>query len=178
MGLSGNEELASGHTVLDFWRWALSDLRMNTARGYLVEFLVAKSLGDASRSRIEWGPVDVEAADGTRVEIKTTGYLQSWVTKRLSTPRWTFKSVAAHRVWSDDLSAWVPVDPLNRVDVWVFATQTCREHDHYDPLNVEQREFRVMAHGGSRRPNRRAPACRSSSVTGSRACPTRGSQER
>jgi hypothetical protein len=31
----------SDASVLDFWRWALGDLRMNTARGYLAEFLVA-----------------------------------------------------------------------------------------------------------------------------------------
>ena len=50
---------------------------MNTARGYLVEYLVAKALGDESSVRVEWGPYDVKAADGTLVEIKTSGYLQS-----------------------------------------------------------------------------------------------------
>jgi len=32
-------------TVLDFWRWAMSDLRVNNVRGYLAEFLVAKAVG-------------------------------------------------------------------------------------------------------------------------------------
>jgi hypothetical protein len=53
--LDGSEVLGSS-TVLDFWRWALGDLRMNNARGYLVEFLVAQALGDTSRVRVEWGP--------------------------------------------------------------------------------------------------------------------------
>jgi hypothetical protein len=35
--LQGDEELGDGQSVLDFWRWALGDLRINTARGYLVE---------------------------------------------------------------------------------------------------------------------------------------------
>lgn len=64
---------------------------MNTARGYLVEYLVAKALGDESPVRVEWGPYDVEAADGTLVEIKTAGYIQSRTTKKVSTPSWTFK---------------------------------------------------------------------------------------
>ena len=41
--------------MLDFWRWALGDLRMNTARGYLVEYLVAQALEDETPVRVEWG---------------------------------------------------------------------------------------------------------------------------
>jgi hypothetical protein len=144
--LPGREELGSGQTVLDVWRWALGDLRMNTARGYLVEYLVAKALGDKSPVRVEWGPHDVEAADGTLVEIKTAGYLQSWATKKLSTPSWTFKSVMADKVWSEDLGSYLPVDPGARVHPWVFALQTCQDPRAYNPLSIDQWEFRVMPH--------------------------------
>jgi hypothetical protein len=144
--LQGPEELVPGHTVLDFWRWALGDLRMNTARGYLVEFLVAKALGDESAVRVEWGPHDVDASDGTRVEIKTTGYLQSWATKKVSKPSWTFKGVAADQVWSEDLGSYLPADPSTRVHVWIFALQTCQDPHAYNPLSVDQWEFRVMPH--------------------------------
>ena len=57
--LAGDERLGDT-TVLDFWRWALGDLRMNNARGYLVEYLVAQAVGDASPTRVEWGAYDVE----------------------------------------------------------------------------------------------------------------------
>jgi hypothetical protein len=144
--LQGQEELGSGQIVLDFWRWALGDLRMNTARGYLLEYLVAKALGDKSPVRVEWGPHDVEAADGTLVEIKAAGYLQSWATKKLSTPSWTFKSVMADKVWSEDLGSYLPVDPGARVHVWVFALQTCQDRRAYNPLSIDQWEFRVMPH--------------------------------
>jgi hypothetical protein len=69
--LRGDEGLAPGLTVRDFWRWALGDLRMNTARGYLVEYLVAQALKDETRVRVEWGPYDARGLDGTLVEIKT-----------------------------------------------------------------------------------------------------------
>ncbi len=141
----GHETLASA-TVVDFWRWALGDLRMNTARGYLAEFLVARSLGDRSPTRIEWGPYDVKAADGTLIEVKATGRLQSWTTNKLSTPMWSFKSVKAHRVWSDTLGDYVEVDPATRVHVWVFALQTATDPTLYDPLSIAQWEFRVMPH--------------------------------
>ncbi len=144
--LTGKERFGSGATVGEFWRWALGDVRMNSARGYLVEFLVAKALGDPSPMRIEWGPYDVRGADGTLVEIKTTGYLQSWTQKRLSTPQWTFPSVFASEVWSPELVATVPVDPESRVHVWVFALQTCKIPAAYNPLDLDQWEFRVVPH--------------------------------
>jgi len=143
--LQGQEVLPKG-TVLDFWRWALGDLRMNTARGYLIEYLVARALGDQSSLRVEWGPYDVAAADGTLVEVKTAGYLQSWATRKPSTPSWTFKSVAAGKVWSEELGDYLPVEPAARVHVWVFALQTCQDTGAYDPLSVDQWEFRVMPH--------------------------------
>ena len=47
--LTGNEEFTlhgkgAGITVLDFWRWAFSDLIDNTQRGVMAEFLVHSSL--------------------------------------------------------------------------------------------------------------------------------------
>jgi hypothetical protein len=143
--LSGPEALGPT-TVLEFWRWALGDLRMNNARGHLVEFLVARALGDTSRVRVEWGSYDVEAADGTLVEVKATARLQSWATKRLSNPSWSFKSVRHGSVWSDDLGDYVDVEPETRVHVWVFALQTAIDPTEYDPLDVGQWEFRVVPH--------------------------------
>jgi hypothetical protein len=143
--LSG-DELLGPVTVRDFWRWALGDLRMNNARGYLVEFLVAQALGDPAPMRVEWGAFDVRAEDGTRVEVKTTGRLQSWTLKKLSTPAWSFKSVRASRVWSEELGDYVTVDPSDRVHVWVFALQTAVDAGQYDPLDLEQWEFRVVPH--------------------------------
>lgn len=143
--LNGSEPLLDG-TVSDFWRWALSDLRMNIARGYFVEYLVARALGDPAEARIEWGPWDVRAADGTLVEIKSSGRLQSWTTKRLSTPSWSFKSVRTDKVWSDVDGDYRPVDPGTRVHVWIFALQTTEDPAMYRPLDVDQWEFRVMPH--------------------------------
>lgn len=60
--------------------------------------------------------------------------------------RWSFKSVAADRVWSDQLGEYVTVKPEDRVHVWVFALQTCRDPHAYDPLDVDQWAFRVIPH--------------------------------
>jgi hypothetical protein len=42
--LNGSERFTGlDATVADFWRWAFSDLRNNTTRGILAEFLVARA---------------------------------------------------------------------------------------------------------------------------------------
>lgn len=143
--LSGDEPLGDV-TVADFWRWALGDLRMNNARGYLVEYLVQRAIGDSSTCRVEWDNHDATAADGTRVEIKTTGYLQSWASKRISTPRWDFKSVRSDKIWSDGAGEYVAVDPEDRVHVWVFALHTLTDPAAYDPLALDPWAFRVVPH--------------------------------
>jgi hypothetical protein len=134
--LTGTERFTSGEAnVLDFWRWALGDLRMNNARGYLAEFLVARALRSSDPIRVEWGAHDVTAADGTRVEVKSSGYLQSWSQRKPSAPR--FGLTGAKLLWNDETGTYED-DPAGRVDVWVFALHACADRDAYDPLDVGQ----------------------------------------
>jgi hypothetical protein len=144
--LSGAEKLSTGSTVLEFWQWALGDLRMNTIRGFLVEFLVAQAVGATAPHRVEWAPFDIEGADGTRIEVKATAYLQSWVSPKLTTPRWSFKTVDSATTWDAGSGQEIPINPVDRADVWVFALQTCQSPDEYDPLDIGQWEFRVVPH--------------------------------
>ena len=60
-----------------FWRWGFSDLRSNTTRGVLGEFLVACALGLHKKPRTAWTSYDLEY-QGKKIEVKTTAYLQTW----------------------------------------------------------------------------------------------------
>ncbi len=83
--LDGGERfIGLNATVADFWRWAFSDLRDNTTRGILAEFLVAKAVGDERSPRVGWDNFDVQAPGGPAIEVKCSAYLQSWAQKRLS----------------------------------------------------------------------------------------------
>jgi hypothetical protein len=144
--LRGDERFSFGPTVLEFWRWALGDLRMNTARGYLAEFLVASAVGSSAPIRVEWAAHDVDAGDGARLEVKASGYLQSWTQAESSRPSFSFRSVRAAKVWDPALGAYRDVDPEERVDAWIFALQTCRDPEAYDPLDAGQWDFRVVPH--------------------------------
>jgi hypothetical protein len=52
----GRQQASSGwmRQSRGFSRWAFSDLRGNTTRGILAEFLVAKAVGDERALRIGW----------------------------------------------------------------------------------------------------------------------------
>jgi hypothetical protein len=127
-------------TVTDFWRFSLGDLRMNSTRGYLAEFLVAQALG-VKAFRVEWDAYDLLFGE-IRVEVKSSAYLQSWKQPRLSTI--TFGGLQA-RVLKADNS--YELERTFNADVYVFCTQTCQSHDLYDPLDVSQWSFDVVSAG-------------------------------
>src|SRR3954467_9125568 len=84
--MTGDEPIAGADATLrDFWAWTLSDLRTNTVRPMLAEFLVARALGSKQRTRIEWDAYDVLSRDDVRVEVKSSAYLQAWQQARPST---------------------------------------------------------------------------------------------
>ncbi|MCR6032077.1 hypothetical protein GGQ22_11550 [Nocardioides sp. zg-579] len=137
--LSGSESFDGlDACVTDFWRFAMSDLRTNAVRGYLAEFLVARAVGATGR-RVEWDPYDVTAPDGTRIEVKSAGYLQAWAQRKLSTPMFR---VAAASAWNAETGSWSAERQFN-ADVYVFCLQTAKTHEDYDPLDVSQWQFYV-----------------------------------
>lgn len=126
-------------TVVDFWRWAFSDLRMNNVRGILAEFLVAKAVGATEAPKEEWANFDVQTPDGIRIEVKASAYWQSWPQRGPS--KIVFSGLTA-RTWEDDGS--YSADRQIRADVFVFAVQACADSTKYDPLDVGQWEFYVL----------------------------------
>jgi len=145
--LDGSEGF-TGHAsapfrVGDFWAWAYSDLRANTIRGVLAEFLVARAVGDERPMRVEWDNYDVVAPDGTRIEVKSSAYLQSWPQRRPSSL--SFGRISA-KEWDEATGAF-SAERRVRADVFVFAVQTQRDPAAYDPLDVSHWRFWVVPGG-------------------------------
>ena len=84
MSLGGTEQFHSdgreaGFGVLDFWRWSASDLLMNTQRGVVAEYLVARALGVMdSLQTSQWAGWDILGPGRVRIEVKSAAYWQSW----------------------------------------------------------------------------------------------------
>lgn len=138
--LRGDESIVGvpDTTVVDFWRFAMPDLRMNNTRGLFAEFLVHQAIG-SHEPRMEWASHDVETDDGLRIEVKAGAYLQAWEQRAPSQIR--FSGLRA-RTWSPD-DGYSETKSCN-ADVYVFAVQTAREHAVYNPLDTAQWEFYVL----------------------------------
>jgi hypothetical protein len=138
--LSGDEPITgTPGTVQNFWAWAMSDLRGNTVRPMLAEFLVAQALGAASQPRIEWDPYDVVTSDGVTVEVKSSAYLQAWEQARLSSIRFGGLNGRTPASAGGHASA-----ATYNAHVYVFALVDVRDHAAYDPLDVTQWKFWVL----------------------------------
>ena len=142
---TGDERFTDGEqklpiTIRDFWCWSTSDLLSNTTRGVLAEFLVATALGIASSGvRDPWAAYDLEA-DGLKIEVKSSAYLQSWFQKRPSSIAFDTPKT---RAWDPDTNA-VAADSARQADVYVFAVLIHTDKNTVNPLDVSQWEFYVL----------------------------------
>ena len=128
-------------TVGDYWRWAYSNVHGNTARGMLAQFIVAKALGDSREAIDIWAAYDVIASDGTKVEVKSAAYLQSWSQRSYSRIQFT---IAKTLGWDDRSGDWEGNTPDRHSDAYVFALLTEKDKEKVDPLNLGQWEFYVV----------------------------------
>jgi hypothetical protein len=139
--LDGSERFVGlDATVADFWRWAFSDLRDNTTRGILAEFLVGRAVGDERGLRIGWDNFDAQTPDGTTIEVKCSAFLQSWTQKRPSDLIFGRLSAREFDATRNEYS----VEPRVRADVFVFAVQMQRDPASYDMLDLAHWEFWVV----------------------------------
>jgi hypothetical protein len=138
--MTGDERIVGVDARLtDFWAWCLSDLRTNTVRPMLAEFLVATALGAAHRPRVEWDAYDVLTPDGIKVEVKSGAYLQVWEQSRLS--KVVFGGLSA-RTWTAK-DGYSTAGSCN-ADVYVFAVLTATDHASYGALDLAQWSFWVL----------------------------------
>jgi hypothetical protein len=64
-------------TILDFWRWAYSDVLSNGTRSVFAEFMVGKALGCLGQPRVEWDSVDLHYGE-FGIEVKASAACQRW----------------------------------------------------------------------------------------------------
>lgn len=106
--------------LIEFWRWAYSDMRSNTVRPLVAEFLVGKALGCLDTGgRREWAAWDHKYR-GARIEVKSSGRVQCWSTAAKS--RTVFGISAAKNAWCAEQEKYI--GPGRHADIYVFAVNT------------------------------------------------------
>ena len=137
---TGDEPLPEGATLLHFWQWMGSDLVSNALRGAFGEYLVALAVGTADKVQEEWAPYDVRSPDGIRIEVKTSGYTQTWQQQSLSTPRF---GIGKSYAWSNETGTFSPA-PRRSADVYVFCLHHHKDQDTINPLDMSQWTFYIL----------------------------------
>ena len=142
--LTGNEhfyfdDMPIGKLLSDFWAWNSSDLLNNTLRGALAEFIVATALElDTDTCRKDWSAYDLEAPSGIKIEVKSSAYLQSWNTDRISDIRF---SIRPTRAW--DAETDFSDEVKRQSDIYVFCVYASKVKED-TPLLLDQWEFYVL----------------------------------
>jgi hypothetical protein len=135
-----SQETSSLPSLNSFWSWAFSDLKENTTRGVLAEFLVAQALEIPGDVKAAWEPYDLITNSGTRIEVKASGYLQAWSTLKHSAIK--FGSLKG-RVYDAETGDYSHEPSLN-ADIYVFCKHNATEHKNYNVLSLDQWEFFVI----------------------------------
>jgi hypothetical protein len=126
---------------MDFWRWSASDLLSNATRGRFAEFIVARALDvPLDQVRDEWGAYDLLTPEGTRVEVKSAAYIQSWHQTR---PSIISFRVPKTRAWNAKTNLQ-ETEARRQAEVYVFALLAHSDQTTIDPLNVNQWQFFVL----------------------------------
>lgn len=79
-----------------------------------------------------------------RLQVKSSGYLQAWPQQQLSAV--SFGGLRRRPFpWSAEHGGFrLGAAKAPKADVFVFAIQTAKSHEAYDPLEVDQWEFGVL----------------------------------
>ncbi len=147
--LTGNEHFKNTNnkkfTVLDFWRYGLSNLNSNITRGAFAEFLVENALKDVDDIEIRnpWGDYDVEYK-GKKIEVKCSSYLQDWDQVKLSQP--LFSKLKAEELYYNDVVGKKSKKKADyKADVYVLSLFHHKETETLDILDLDQWSFYVLS---------------------------------
>ncbi len=126
--------------VVDFWRWAYSNLAANNLRGHLAEFIVASDLNVTQKARIEWDDYDLITQSGIKVEVKSAAYLQSWNQTKFSAITFGVASSCAYNTETEKREK----ETARNADAYVFCLLAHKDKLTLDPTNLDQWEFYVL----------------------------------
>lgn len=143
---NGNEQftdkgIETKHSLIDFWRWSVSDLMSNATRGILAEFIVGTAVGIESMGlRDEWDAFDLITNEGIKIEVKSSAYIQCWGQKKHSTISFSIKK---SRFWDSENNNHIS-EYKRHADIYVFCHLKHTDQETIDPMKMEQWDFYIL----------------------------------
>jgi hypothetical protein len=143
---TGREELTFnktniGKTLLDFWKWSVSDIISNSTRGKFAEFIIANAMGiDITEVRDEWSAFDLISPEGIKIEVKSSAYMQSWNQKKESIISFSIKRSLR---WDPETNRQEKQKKI-QADVYAFCLLKPRNKIGLNPLDLNQWGFYIL----------------------------------
>lgn len=130
-----------GRRLVGFWAWAYSDILANTIRPLIAEYLVGEALGCLDAPRREWDQADFTYR-GKLLEVKSAGYVQTWVQERPSTISFAIRTPT--KPW-DAATNTFGVGGVRPAALYVFALHSVQDRESANPLDTSQWEFYAIS---------------------------------
>ena len=128
-------------SVLEFWQWAYSDIIGNIERGHFAEYLVACALNVRQNTRVEWDKYDVLTNDDISIEVKSSGYVQTWQQKGKSKIAF---SIRPTRAFNSKANAYER-EIKRQAQIYVFCVHNYEKKDEgLTPLDMKQWDFYIL----------------------------------
>ncbi len=135
---NSGEEIAQ---LVDYWRWAHSDLLGNTERGCLAEYIVACALGIQNRERVSWDKYDLLSDEGISIEVKASGYIQTWEQSKLSNIVFGIQPTYG---WDSESNMYA-AEKKRQSDIYVFCVHKHTDQNSINPLDIRQWDFYILS---------------------------------
>lgn len=126
--------------LVDFWSWAHSDINGNTERGILAEYLVACAIGMNNNIRVNFDSFDLITPEGITLEVKSSGYIQTWGQENLSKITFGIQPTAG---WDKTTNTYKN-EKMRQAQVYVFCVLKHKEQQSINPLNIVQWDFYLL----------------------------------
>lgn len=136
---NGNENLINDgeylpYSVLDFWKWAYSNLILNVSRGTFAEFIVKSALDKGgftynSEMKTGWEPFDLEGPvipslnRRSHIEVKSAAFVQLWDIKH---PERASFSIAPAKLPDEQGDYREDATRQRNNDIYVFTLYTAK----------------------------------------------------
>lgn len=152
--LTGEVPLPAHASLLDFWQWAFGDICDDDLKGYFAEWMVRVLVGLPITRRVSWADSDIITPAGTRIEVKSSAYWQSWKLVNEDGTRKPFPAAIDRKDakitfgglrsgTSVSTSPQLPA-PSFKSDIYVFCLHTQTDPTAWDAWQLTHWEFYVL----------------------------------
>ena len=126
-------------TVLEFWRWAYSDVMSNGTRSVFAEFMVGKALGCLDQPRAEWDSVDLHYGE-FGIEVKASAACQRWFHSK---PSPILFSIRKAKFWNEATGKYEG-EPTRSAHCYIFCCHPETDRAKANVLEVQSWDFYVI----------------------------------